>query len=72
MERLSFFNRKDAKKGRNNYQFPRLGFSITTVRVLRVDKGPPLCIKVSFQPCSGNNVTCFFQVEFKMAVSSVV
>lgn len=64
------------RKGHNNYWFPRLDFSFTTVHVLRVvhrvDEGPPLCIKVSFQPCSGNQATYFFRVVFKMAVSSVV
>lgn len=44
------FSRKD--KGHNDYQFSRLDFYITTVNVLRVvlrvDEGPPLCIKLSF------------------------
>lgn len=44
------FSRKD--KGQNDYQFSRLDFYITTVNVLRVvlrvDEGPPLCIKLSF------------------------
>lgn len=58
------------KKGHNDYQFSKLDFYITTVNilrvVLRVDQGPPLCIKLSyFKPCSGNKLTYFNPVRIQ-------
>lgn len=35
---------ENIKKGHNDCRFSRLDFLTTTVNVLRVDEGPPLCI----------------------------